>query len=65
MVILTHAQMCRLEKFPDDCKVVTVDRGDPVVERPNARPVRVTTTGRLAAATKDVLEDLEERKSAA
>jgi len=46
---LTHSQIARLAKLPDDHMVVGERDGSPVVERPDGRLVCVHQNGRLAA----------------
>jgi hypothetical protein len=49
--LLTARQLRRLEKLPDDYKVVSASDGIPIVESPNGQTLRLQPNGRLAAST--------------
>jgi hypothetical protein len=49
--LLTGRQLRRLEKLPDDYKVVSARDGIPIVESPNGQTLRLQPNGRLAAST--------------
>ncbi len=51
MGVLTHSQIARLAKLPDDHRVVGEREGLPVLEHPEGRLVCVQPNGRLAATT--------------
>ena len=50
-VLLTQRQMSRLDRLPDDHRVVSAQGDEPVVRRPDGQLLRVQRNGRVSPAT--------------
>ncbi len=59
---LTEAQHARIDRMPDECRVVGEQDGDPVISHPAGRLLKIDRTGRLRETSMKIRMEIAKRR---